>query len=222
MNAKETQKMAFFLIVSAVKKLLVTCFTYDLTEMTSALVAAAKRGVQVTVVADKRHTLLGATAKQVERFQAMLSNGITVLLSEGIPIQPEYAAAQRQVRPATGIQHSKVLMSDEYMIVGSVNWTTSSSCNQELSALTRLRNDGQAAAQRWFGLLTMHAEPLTPATAEKAEAVRIERRSRSSGRNVVVDRHRTAKRFSIARSKSADALVDELRQLEPQPGEPSL
>ena len=182
MSSKESHKMACYLasIAKAGMMIVVLAFTYDLRELSEALIAASERGVGVQVIADYRSTLGGSTRDQVQRLRALRAAGIGVLLASGISIQEEYAAENRAVRPGQGIQHSKVLRMDKYVIVGSANWTTSSKCNIETSALIQLEQEGIREFDRRVELILKRSTPLTDeieteATRRRAASTRPQR-----------------------------------------------
>ncbi len=80
MSAKQTQKMAVYLITKAVKNIIMTVYTYDLLVIGDALKTAAGRGVKVEVIADYGHTLTGTTVAMVERMKGLLESGVHVVL----------------------------------------------------------------------------------------------------------------------------------------------
>ena len=188
MSSKQAQKMGAYLIGKAVSRIVLTAYTYDLVVITNALKEAAIRGVTVTVIGDHGHTLTGATAAMVERFTELKDAGVTVLLTRG-------------VSGGSGIQHSKTLLCDVHAIVGSCNWTNSSRSNQETSVLLFLNEPGLAAYEDKLRYLQRHGQPFS----EKDEASG--RKNRESRRIQSVppteERYRTAKKFSIARARSA-------------------
>lgn len=181
MTSKESHKMACFLSSRAKpgSLLVVLAYTFDLLELAEALIDASRRGAGVQVIADYRTTLGGNTRDQVQRLRALRSAGIAVLLASGIEIQPEYAAVNRSVRTGQGIQHSKVLRMDEYLIVGSANWTTSSKCNVETCALVQLEAEGRKEFDRRVELILRRSTPLTPEVEDAAERKRFESKSRN-------------------------------------------
>jgi phosphatidylserine/phosphatidylglycerophosphate/cardiolipin synthase-like enzyme len=213
MNAKQTQKMAIYLVVTAVRFITLTCYTFDLDELTNALSEAAERSVNVTVIADKRHCHGGTTKFQADRMNRMRQRGVRVLLADGLPIQDAYGEIGRKVRPGMGIQHSKVMVSDDHMIVGSTNWTTSSRSNHELSVLNHLTSEGQNAWCQWSQHVRDSASELSDEIETTAEGVRLSKLKLRAASTEQHERFRTAKRFSLsrARAQSADAAARESR-----------
>ena len=60
---------------------------------------------------------------------------------KGGPLGPEYRRVNRPIS-GTGIQHAKTLLADDFLIIGSCNWTVSSRANSELGALVQLTPKG--------------------------------------------------------------------------------
>ena len=131
-----------YLVTGALCRVIMTVYTFDLLVICDALKDATRRGVEVELIADHGHTLTGATMAMVERLEGLRAAGIQVSLTEG-------------VTGNSGIQHSKTLLCDEHVIVGSCNWTTSSRSNQEMSVLISL-NDAALAVGR-SALITLSA-----------------------------------------------------------------
>ena len=97
------------------------------------------------------------------RLRKLKAAGVLVHLCSGLPIQPEYAAIGRSVRPGEGIHHAKAFRRNEYLLIGSANWTTSSKCNTELNVLLQLTPAGQRA---WNASFTRVLDRSTPMTQE--------------------------------------------------------
>jgi len=185
MSGKQAQKMGAFLIGKATFRIVLTAFTFDLLTITEALKQAVARGVEVTMIGDANHALTGTTAAMVTRLAALRDAGVRVELTKG-------------VSGNSGIQHSKTLLCDEHVIIGSCNWTNSSRLNQEMSVLLSLNAEGLASYEERLKYLQLYSMPFTEEEEQKG------RRSRGA-RSVppVEDRYRTARRFSIARARSA-------------------
>jgi len=167
MSSKQTQKMAVYLITKAVRNVIMTVYTYDLLVLCEALKAAASRGVKVEVIADYGHTLTGTTVAMVERMKALLAAGVQVVLTKG-------------VSGNSGIQHSKTLLCDDHIIVGSCNWTTSSRSNQEMSLLVALNDAGMSSWQERLSYLKRHGRPMTEEDAVKGQSTRDQRKASHS------------------------------------------
>ena len=185
MSGKQAQKMGAFLIGKAEFRIVLTAYTFDLLMITEALKAAAARDVVVTVICDTNHTLTGTTAAMVSRLASLRDAGVRVELTKG-------------VSGNSGIQHSKTLLCDEHVIIGSCNWTNSSRLNQEMCVLLSLNAEGRASYEERLRYLQRYSELFTVEEEQKG------RKSRGA-RSVppVEDRYRTARRFSIARARSA-------------------
>ena len=180
--------MAVYLITGAVRRIIMTVYTFDLLVICDALKDAARRGVEVELIADHGHTLTGATMAMVERLEGLRAAGIQVSLTKG-------------VTGNSGIQHSKTLLCDEHVIVGSCNWTTSSRSNQEMSVLISLNDAGISSWQERLNYLKRHSRPMTDEDVVRGQTVRDQRRSNSVP---AVDRYATARRFSIHSRRARD------------------
>ena len=134
----------------AVRIWLLTCYTFDVESIQIDVQEANRRDVKTTVIADRRTSLGKGTRDMLQSLKAMRFSGTEVSLADGKDIQGFYANVGRSVPPGRGIQHSKTLfvadnadfLGENYLIIGSCNWTTSSRCNYELSSLIQLDTDG--------------------------------------------------------------------------------
>ena len=95
LSAKQTQKMAVFLMSKAIDFIMLSAFTFDLLVIVTALIEAAQRGVHVQVFVDQGHSMKGTTAEQMNRLENLRSHGVEVFLSQGVS--------------SGGIQQSKTL-----------------------------------------------------------------------------------------------------------------
>ena len=127
----------------------------------------------------------------------MKEAGVKILLTGG-------------VTAGTGIQHSKTLLADEHVIIGSTNWTNSSKLNQEMSMLVRLNLDGMAAYDERLRHLKKHGRALTYQDLGNGQGIR-DQRARSLS-TPAAERYATARRFSIAAARARS--VDEVRRCE--------
>ena len=191
-NSKQSQAMAVHLIEAAKKKVTLTAYTYDFATITQALIKAARRQVPTCLIVDRGHALTGSTEKMIDRMKELQDGGVTVLLSYG-------------QNGSTGAQHSKTVTVDEYLLIGSCNWTCSSRTNHEMNVLIKLGNEGSKAHEERLSRLRRFAVPFS---AEFATAGKERRESRH--RSVPpADRSSFellgpsfAKRFSLARARS--------------------
>ena len=136
MASKQTQKIALYLLKAAVRRIVLSVFTFDLELLADALVEARQsRGVPVSVLCDRQQALKGSTKLQIERFGVMRQAGVDIWLTNGH-------------NGVSGNQHSKTLLVDNHFIVGSCNWTTNSRQNQEINTLLALNESGIAAMER--------------------------------------------------------------------------
>ena len=196
MGAKQTQKMALFLLGKAKECVILTCYTFDYAPLVAALKETRARGVDVKVIADKGHMMAGATVTMPERLEELRAAGIEVGLCKG-------------PGGKSGIQHSKTLLCDKHAIIGSCNWTNSSRTNNEMSALIALNEEGLLAWERRMTMLRRDCEVMGADHVASAREVR-STRSASRGRRTkegaktetAVDMYRTARRFSVARERA--------------------
>jgi len=137
-------------------------YTFDREDVASELVNAKARGADVKVILDKRSTVSGPTKSTPQVMMQLFTGCVEVRLTEGRGLAAEYAAVERFVGShLKGIQHSKTLLVDDWLLVGSTNWTTSSRSNLERTCLIQLHAakvpDVQAEHVRVWGT----AEQLT-------------------------------------------------------------
>ena len=193
MSSKQTQKMGVNLLNKAKERVIMTAFTLDLLIVCHALVETAQRGVQAQLFVDKGHSLKGSTNAQMDRLEMLRRGGVEVYLAKGVT--------------AGGIQHSKALLVDGYYMCGSTNWTNSSRSNHESSVLIELSDEGKKAVMHKLGYMMQEAELLTQETVKRAQEYR---EIKVRGRSADPSPHRfgeTARRFSIARARSREALL---------------
>jgi phosphatidylserine/phosphatidylglycerophosphate/cardiolipin synthase-like enzyme len=118
--------------------------------------------------------------------KTLKASGGDIRLVNGRDIQTEYSAAGRSCPPGRGIMHSKSLLvsdradfsGENYVIVGSCNWTISSLCNVETSVLLQLT---QKAATDWKDLVL--GWPYVKLTAELEREVELQKDRRSDRRS---------------------------------------
>ena len=196
MPAKATHKLALFMIGKSTSEITLTAFTFDLADMVDALNAACQRGVRVKVLVDRSHALSGTTQNMPNRLAALMDGGVEVRLCRGCS-------------NGTGIQHSKTLMIDMFLFVGSANWTNASQSNQEVSILFAMNAAGMDAHARRLEQIREASEPFSDAQMKAACDVRAQRKAgnaqnrsksvgRSPSRESTEDRFRTMRKFSIA------------------------
>ena len=130
----------------------------------------------------------------------MKNGGVRALLSHGLSGE-------------SGVQHSKTVLCDEHVIIGSCNWTHSSTYNHEIDVLVSLNEAGLAAYDERLKFIVDRAKPFTDdmeragrqnrkdqAAAKKERLVAAQvPRSKSAG---PADLYKTAKRFSVARARA--------------------
>ena len=94
------------------------------------------------VLADYRQATGRGTRDMRQTLEQLISHGVEVRGQSGHEIRSEYLAAGRSVPAARGAMHAKSLLVDQYLIIGSTNWTISSRTNQEISVLLQLNSRG--------------------------------------------------------------------------------
>ena len=131
----------------------------------------------------------------------------------------------------SGIQHSKTVLADEPVLIGSCNWTTSSRQNHEIGVLLSLNEVGLAAYDGRLRFIKERAVPFSEEfersgrqnRKDQAAAKRDRQQSSQGPRHRSVpptahDRYRTALRFSVARARSSGLAA---RSTGSQPSGPS-
>ena len=136
-------------------------YTFDLDVICTALEAASKRGVKVRILGDKVQT---TKSKGTQALMARLkTTRIEPRLTNGVALSDHYtsgtSAQSGIVQSRNGIVHSKFLLSDRQLILGSTNFTTSSQCNLETSCHIRLSERGYQEVERFFSAAYQEAEP---------------------------------------------------------------
>jgi len=196
LTCKEAHKMAIYLIGRATNRVVLTAFTYDLNTVTEALIQAAQRGIDVTVIVDKSHSESGATLSMPERLGQLRDGGAKVYTCRG-------------ATGSSGIQHSKTLLVDDKAIIGSANWTNSSRSNDEVSMLVWLGPDGLMKYDSRIDIMKDKGKFFDVDEQDRAEGVRSKRtQSVGAARRAATvdhDKYRTARRFSIANSRLRSA-----------------
>jgi len=151
-GAKQMIRPAVFLIDKSRREdsfgVSMTGFFLDEPRMFAALTSAAQRGVMITIIADLKTTV--EKEQQWESLMALTNHsfGTNVWLASGFNLHEECKKANRKVRvpcDKNGIQHSKTQRAGTYLIVGSTNWTTSSTSKQEFGAVLHLGVEANAA-----------------------------------------------------------------------------
>ena len=107
----------------------------------------------------------------------------------------------------SGIQHSKTLLCDEFLICGSTNWTGSSRENHEESMLVALNEAGIAAHDERLRYIKEHSQAFTEELEKAGRAHRSQRAASREHKSVppASERYRTAKRFSVSRARTLHA-----------------
>jgi phosphatidylserine/phosphatidylglycerophosphate/cardiolipin synthase-like enzyme len=146
---------------------------------------ACKQGADIQVLLDEEQTLKGKAVDTPARVQQMLSAGIEVRTVLGVSIMEAYREVGRSVAShIKGAQHSKTVLVDEVLLVGSCNWTTASRSNFETGALIHLAPEEIEAAHGLFNSRWEQATVTTTETMRQALELRSSRSSGSSNRKL--------------------------------------
>ena len=129
----------------------VHCFTFDLSDMMDALIAARLRGATVCVLADEQKTNDSKSTSQA--FTRGASRGVQIRIAHGFPLEDYYVNARPgRLADRYGYSHAKVLFARQSGVafIGSTNFTTSSLANAELTAQIALNPTGLQQVSEWF------------------------------------------------------------------------
>ena len=121
--------------------------------------AARRRGLKVEMLGDL------ANSRKAKGTQALLARlktaRVDVRMRMGGPLSDHYTAAApgSVIYSRNGIVHSKMLRADDSLVLGSLNWTTSSQCNVETCVEVGMTGQGASAVQDYFSSQFDAAEP---------------------------------------------------------------
>ena len=134
MNAGDTQARWIAAIGQAQVLIRISCFTFDSPTVVAALLSARARGVEVKLIFSDRDR--GLTRNQEPRLQQL-------------------RAAGAEVRAHTAARlHTKWMLADSTLVLGSTNFTEASQGNVERSvAIARLPREQLAAEAAWYDRL---------------------------------------------------------------------
>jgi phosphatidylserine/phosphatidylglycerophosphate/cardiolipin synthase-like enzyme len=137
LNGVESQELGISLVRLAGASSRITLFGYtlDRADMVEALIAAKTMGAEIRVGLDEFQTLRGKTRDQPLSVMRLVLAGVAVRKLSGVDARSEYAAVGRQIGSFVGALHAKGLVVDDYVVLGSGNWTTASRANRELGCL---------------------------------------------------------------------------------------
>ena len=168
-NGKQTHDIARHLIdeARAGSKVDLFGYTFDHPTIAESLMAAARRGVQVTLTINAEEiegkTSTVRASSLIFRMMGRCNDDrcgpeslcpkLVIRSARGSPLRPVYEAHGRGLSryqmdrsgdsgEPRGAQHAKVLSVDSWLIIGSTNWTVASEANQELSALIHVEPVG--------------------------------------------------------------------------------
>jgi hypothetical protein len=180
LGAVESQERAKLLISLAGKSSQVRLFgyTFDRGDVVHQLLIAKAMGASVRVVLDESQTLRGGTRDCKQQVGRLLTNGVEVRVLTGQSCAAAYAEAGRSIAShIRGIHHCKSIVVDDYAVIGSCNWTTSSRSNFEMGVLCRIEGYGRVALDTKLDEIWDAASPLEAADLEKETGSHSARRS---------------------------------------------
>jgi phosphatidylserine/phosphatidylglycerophosphate/cardiolipin synthase-like enzyme len=138
-------------LAGARSKVRISAFTYDRGDITELLKLAVVSGASVQILLDEGQVLGGQTRDAPQQALEMLAAGIEVRTLTGRTAAEVYREVGRSVAGhIKGIQHSKTVLVDDYMLVGSCNWTTSSRANFETGVFLKLNAQQAGDAYELF------------------------------------------------------------------------
>jgi phosphatidylserine/phosphatidylglycerophosphate/cardiolipin synthase-like enzyme len=125
-------------------------YTYDREDLTELLLLAAMSGARVRVLLDQ-NSLFGRTRDMSQQAIRLVQGGVEVRMLQGESVTDHYKSVGRSVsNHIRGIHHSKSLLVDEFLLVGSCNWTTSSRANFETGVIVKLTSVGLANTKEFL------------------------------------------------------------------------
>ena len=168
----------------------VHCYTFDLSEVMDALIAARLRGATVRVLADEQKTHCSKATGQA--FARGMSRGVQVRIAHGFPLEEVYVNARPgRLENQCGGSHAKVLFARQagVALIGSTNLTQGSMANAELTAQISTNPTGMQQLSDWFqerwsqgvDFDFEHGSGRFPSRARSQGAPRSARYSRSAG-----------------------------------------
>ena len=184
LDAVGSQEAGIRLIREAKSYVLLTAFTYDRPDVTDALVEARRRNVEVRIGVDRKSTLQGTTRDQLQRLKEIAAHGAEVRVCSGRSYSDEYRAVGRAPVGGVGLQHSKVVLTEQTAMIGSCNWTTASRANHEVGLLVVLNAEEHERLKARLCKLISEGEPLASAeilAEQRTRSASPTRRSRRSG-----------------------------------------
>ncbi|CAE8721816.1 unnamed protein product, partial [Polarella glacialis] len=155
LGAVQAQDALLSLLRSARGELFLYAYTLDRDEIVDRLIEAHRyNSVVVMVILDKKMTFEGKTKNMLAQAAKLASNGCLVRMASGIALDREYQNAGRRVHAGlSGVSHAKAVLTGNWFLCGSTNWTTPSRCNVEKNCVLELddtaRKQRKAAQADW-------------------------------------------------------------------------
>jgi hypothetical protein len=168
-------------------------YSFDVQAITEAL---AYLGSKVRILMD-HSVCFGRTRRQLQAAQQLASNGCCVRVGRGYSVREAYRARDRDANVGGSVKriHGKSVLirynpalSQEgaVCVIGSTNWTDSSTANLEFSAV--LRSVGEAFVEAWSIEFARGWASSLSLDAAIAEEDRLEYGRRSASRSASVSR----------------------------------
>ena len=159
LGAVEAQRYTICLLADAdqIDTVDLVAYSFDVKDLTDAL---CHLGAKVRILMDWS-MCFGKTRKQLQAAQQLAANGCCVRVGKGFSVQEAYRARDREVvvgSSVRGIVHGKSVLvrylpsqsqSGTVCVIGSTNWTDSSTANLEFSAV--LHAVGEDFEESWSG-----------------------------------------------------------------------
>jgi hypothetical protein len=178
LDAVESQDFAKILLslASSTSQVCISAFTFDRSDIVELLLIASRTGATVKVLLDEASTLRGQTRDTPSQVLQLLQNGIPVRTLCGESVLEAYREVGRSVAShIRGIHHAKAVAVDEYVVMGSCNWTTSSRSNYESGMLLRLDIEQASKYYDVYEELWQRAVPVSAEVLRKCDEQRTSR-----------------------------------------------
>jgi hypothetical protein len=173
-------------IREADEKVWLRAFTFDCPEVADALMELRRRrgpeDVDIRILLDQEKTLTRATKRTEETIHRLQAGGIAIRVIQGKKLSLIYEG-NTSLR---GAQHSKMLLTDTNLIIGSNNYTLASQTNHELNVEITLAQGSHSLSkiEGIFEGLWEVAEDERTATGRREASPKTVRRSPSPRRRL--------------------------------------
>jgi phosphatidylserine/phosphatidylglycerophosphate/cardiolipin synthase-like enzyme len=177
LDAVQTQTRALLLLalVNEESEVMLMGYTFDRSDLVEQLLIAQAMCGKVRVLLDETFTFGDKCRNTKAEVLRLLHGSVEMRSWSGRSCADVYREVGRSVAShIRGIQHSKVLRVDDYLIVGSCNWTTASRANSELGVLIKMNPDQIGRVERLLESRWEGGEPV------RIEDVRLQQPSSSA------------------------------------------